>query len=341
MPGIRRLACVFIFLAAAGCAESSTAPSIPSIAFEPLDPATIPFASMGSGIVAFNRAEGTRLSRHIIDVNGRTASGYLLPQRDEEARISPDGKSFISLRSSAVGWDIYLTDSKGVATPLTFDGGKKNTPNWSYDGKRAFYIQTRICGPPVCAVGIGSDDVMQVTPATLTIGTFAPVLAKRPFQVRTFLESSTGTFLFATADTATDNPNSLQYPENQPPVMLFSIRGDGQQRRQLTAAAPAAVRTPVWSPDGKKFAFTRYEFGNRLILVANADGTNSTTILKDFNDWNPGNGSSLCWTGDGSRIMFIKTEGGTHIYSMRPDGTDVNQITFGSAVEDTNVSCSH
>jgi len=321
-----------VVLVSAGCAAGNPAETVtePPSSVTPLDPTTVPFSSLGSGIVSFNRREGNQLTRYVVDVSGRTVSSASLGA-DEETRISPDGRRFVSLKKGtkpAPDWDVYVTEAGGQAVRLTFDGGAKNTPNWSYDGKRIFYIST-----------VASEDVaMQLTLATGAVGRFAGVLNGLVLQTRTFLESVDGVFLFAIADQATIP--SAGDPSYAPPNVIYSIRGDAQQRRQLTPPSKGFVRTPVWSPDGKRFAFTTL-YTNWTISVANADGTNLTTIASMPSAEQTDNGASLCWSGDGTRILFNKYEvSSAHIYSMRPDGTDLTQVTFGAG-RDVNVSCSH
>lgn len=80
---------------------------------------------------------------------------------------------------------------------------------------------------------------------------------------------------------------------------------------------------PTWSPDGSQIAFTAYTgdgpTGN--IDVVNVDGTERHTV---------GQGVDPTWSPDGTRIAFEAIDGGaSHIYSVRADGTDLQQLTSG------------
>ena len=56
---------------------------------------------------------------------------------------------------------------------------------------------------------------------------------------------------------------------------------------------------------------------NTGIGIINLDGTERAQI---------GGGRFPSWSPDGSRIVFSS---GLHLYTMRPDGTDITQLTFG------------
>ena len=100
---------------------------------------------------------------------------------------------------------------------------------------------------------------------------------------------------------------------------------------------------PRWSPDGTMLVFARQGItvpgepeGRTLLLVVDADGSNlrqlAPTELRAIDpDWSP----------DGSRIVFISTVIedvavdplviGTDIYTVRPDGSGLQQLTADGA----------
>jgi len=93
---------------------------------------------------------------------------------------------------------------------------------------------------------------------------------------------------------------------------------------------------PGWSPDGKRLAFV-WKPGNRsAVFVENVDGTGRHRITpfplraEDHPDWSP----------DGSRILF-NTGGqsvrGQNLFTVRPDGTDLRQLTHYSRKTKTNL----
>jgi len=86
-------------------------------------------------------------------------------------------------------------------------------------------------------------------------------------------------------------------------------------------------REPVWSPDGKRIAFTSLRDGNPEIYVMDADGGHQTRLTNSSRvDWLPQ------WSPSGEYIAFFSSpnlEDGAHndIYIIRPDGSGLKQLT--------------
>jgi dipeptidyl aminopeptidase/acylaminoacyl peptidase len=79
---------------------------------------------------------------------------------------------------------------------------------------------------------------------------------------------------------------------------LYTINVDGTGLRRLTDGLD-----PIWSPDGKQVAFTRYD-NPRGVWVINADGSGARRLF----DANESRWPS--WSPDGSRILFTRVHGG-------------------------------
>jgi len=81
---------------------------------------------------------------------------------------------------------------------------------------------------------------------------------------------------------------------------------------------------PAWSPDGKLIAFAcRWDAGNGLFIVA-AEGGKPRKLYDQKGACEPH------WSPDGSRIAY-ETE--THIFTIKPDGTDNRPVTYFGGVQ--------
>jgi WD40 repeat protein len=101
---------------------------------------------------------------------------------------------------------------------------------------------------------------------------------------------------------------------------------------ELSSTAPAGGGLPGWSPDGKQIVFYRggekdlggpFEPIKSGVFIVDSDGQNlrqiSPLTLASEN---------AAWSPDGARIVFTSPDGdGRNIYTIRPDGTDLSQLT--------------
>jgi Tol biopolymer transport system component len=113
--------------------------------------------------------------------------------------------------------------------------------------------------------------------------------------------------------------------------VIYSIRPDGSDRRQLTTDTRS--HSPRWSPDGRLIAFHRA--GD--IWVMQADGSAAHRVTSGAaNDINP------TWSPDGGRLVFSRTTDGTlagrSLFVVSAAGGSGHRLTTmsdGCAVEPT------
>lgn len=90
----------------------------------------------------------------------------------------------------------------------------------------------------------------------------------------------------------------------------------------------AADWNPVWSPDDDWMAFESFRGGRRGIyrLLASTGNTSPVFTGENFDCWAPD------WSPDGEWIVCVSDMTGTpQLYVVRPDGSELKQITRGEA----------
>jgi TolB protein len=106
------------------------------------------------------------------------------------------------------------------------------------------------------------------------------------------------------------------------------IRADGTWFRNLTRSPDANEWGPVWSPDGRRIAYSSDEGGVPQIFVMEADGSNPRRLSDGWGEY-------PAWSPDGTRIAFAASMGGTTPFGdpdydllvMDADGTDAVNLT--------------
>jgi Tol biopolymer transport system component len=107
---------------------------------------------------------------------------------------------------------------------------------------------------------------------------------------------------------------------------IFTINPDGNEISQLTKTGENF--SPVWSPNGKKIAFSSSRNGKWEIFVMNNDGSNQIRLADG--------GGVPVWSPDGSKIAFISnrdnSENEFDLYVMNSDGTGQKRVTHSSGM---------
>ena len=115
------------------------------------------------------------------------------------------------------------------------------------------------------------------------------------------------------------------------------MNSDGSDRVRLAEGQSGFLSAPSWSPDGSKLAFVSDMDGNADIWVADLDGSNLTSLTQDeAQDHSP------AWSPDGAWIAFASLRDSLYweLYVMRPDGSDVQRLTWWEDASDLSPSWS-
>lgn len=115
---------------------------------------------------------------------------------------------------------------------------------------------------------------------------------------------------------------------------IATMSVDGSKAKQVTQTKRPTTSEDgavTWSPDGRQIAFTRENKTARpldgtAVFVSNADGSNAQRVTP----WNMA-GQEPSWSPDGTLINFRSEPNGEDfigdIYSVKPDGSDLTQLT--------------
>jgi Tol biopolymer transport system component len=107
---------------------------------------------------------------------------------------------------------------------------------------------------------------------------------------------------------------------------IWLLAPDATKLRKLSADNGYYNANPNWSPDGSKVAYASgrpHMRGQWDIVVLDLATGQETMITNDAQ-----REMHTSWSPDGKWIAFVRmTDGGSDIYRIRPDGTDLQQLT--------------
>jgi outer membrane protein assembly factor BamB len=88
-------------------------------------------------------------------------------------------------------------------------------------------------------------------------------------------------------------------------------------------------RSPAWSPDGTKIAYSSDSTGTYQLWIMNADGTDPTRLTHDgANDTTP------AWSPDGTKIAYTSDQSGNgDVWRIDVDGSNPTQLTDDPAFD--------
>ena len=259
-------------------------------------------------------------------------------------------------------WEIYVMDADGGnQRRLTNNSDVDTFPSWSPDGKRIAFVSDRdghvIKGRPTYEIyvmdadgsnqqNVTNDPHDDRSPSWSPDGKQIVFSARReePFNYEIYVMDADG----GNEHRLTNNPRDDRFPSWSPDGerIVFSARKDGHFENKFAVTYEIYVMDadgqneqrltdnrnndwdPVWSPDGKRIAFSADRKGDVVswdIYVMNADGGNQQK-LTNHRAWD----GSPSWSPDGERIAFMSARDrnlNSEIYVMDANGGNQQNLT--------------
>lgn len=229
------------------------------------------------------------------DGSGMDSLRYQSPETDQAVvigpRLSPDGTRIAFIHDGQV-WVMNDDGSNAQQLTSTVSGDPGHTashPSWSPDGTKIVFS----------AWGTNSLDLFVVD----ADGTSLTQLTETLFSSELYPEWS---------------PNGQRIAYGTRTSQIRTIDESGSDDTPVTEEGVG--QKAAWSPTGDRLAIQ----GDREILVVNFDGS-GLTVISNHPAWD----RSPTWSPNGHWIAFSSDRANTGwaIFAMRPDGSDVIQIT--------------
>jgi TolB protein len=214
---------------------------------------------------------------------------------DLDPHWSPDG---VWVTYRAWGTGIYRANASELnPTPVNLTAGTPYQPidhAWSPDSSQIAYVM----GAGVWVMDLSGNNKMQLTLGAQTVS--APAWSPDGTQIAYITTAGLSAW-----------PN------------LWVMNADGTDAHAVTNGSYEEFE-PAWFPSGDRLLFGRTTSTGRDLFAVNADGTGSVNLTPaDGDDYQAEispDGEYIAWASN-------RYEGNYEIYTMRPDGTEVERVT--------------
>ena len=309
------------------------------LTYDPAGGATVQGWTPDGKAILFRSLRDTPVGRQnklfTVPAGGGLAKAIPVPHA-EFGRLSPDGRlAYVPISNEWMNWfdyragaadQVWLADLKGGFRKLAASAGVETTPTWC--GEKLFFVSERTGTRNLYRLGLDG----KATPVTKYAD--APVRYPSADAHRVVFEHGAGLALYDADsgetrelrfDLASDRiaDREVRFPlaryAMHPALgptgkrILMEARGqivsvaatDGDLR-VLEKKAGARAMNPVWSPDGKRFAFLSDRTGEMEVWTGAAEGGGEPTQLTRGLAAEP---FAPIWSPDGARLAIVDREG--------------------------------
>ena len=303
---------------------------------------SIPYEALGGTRVTFSRDDQGKLG--MISLNGASRTGAItysvfgtwVSESPTSGKLAYAG--FTPQGNNVRSIDIYIRDwDAATGTALGGPGRGRDTPSWNAAGTRIIYGESTSQ-----SISVTMDRIVSQSPTPGATDRQVLWEASKPCEWAWGpKQSATNDLVFLYSLEPQDPTNCITKPH------IARAAPGGLAQILYTGAGPD-LYSPTWSPSGAEIAFfeivsfDQVGFANLALKRMADDGSNVRTIatLRDYG--NPGELSlSMCWPGDGSRIVFslFDSVDASHVFAVTVADGNVTQITSAPKVNDYSVSC--
>ncbi|MBK9166290.1 MAG: PD40 domain-containing protein [Bryobacterales bacterium] len=277
-------------------------------------------------------------------------------QGDEEARLSPDGKTLAFIRwenTTMADLHVASVDGDGRVRRLTGDRRGIRGFAWTRDGSEIVFASRRGGDQSLWRVPVSGGEPRRLAgvgefvsyPAISHSASVPPRLAfQRTEEDINIWRMALGEYRkqgpaparFLASTRLDANP---QYSPDGSRVAFLSDQGgldeiwisdaEGASLQQLTSLNTGHLGSPRWSPDGRFIVFDSVATGNGDIYVATVEGGPPRRLTpEESREGRPS------WSRDGRWIYFRSDRSGSHqIWKMPSEGGEAVQVTRGGGFE--------